>query len=200
MVLQRLHALGDLGRLAALAPILGLAWYAGQVPVPRVSGFREVAEYLREHARDEAVLYDGYYDGNFGFYVRALDPDFKRRVVLGGRLLYYYGSPSTFEWVETSNVTSEEDVVNVLRSRCGCRWVAVEIGRRSEWAATQRLLRQTVRGPAFEPMGAFPVAAAGAQRVELYRLKGPLASPRSGVLRFPAFTDRVFTDIEPITR
>jgi hypothetical protein len=193
--------LGDLWRLAALTLVLGLAWHAARVPVPRVSGFREVVEYLREHAPDEAVLYDGYYDGNFGFYVRALDADFKRRVILGGRLLYSYGSPSSFEWIERSNVTSQEDVASVLRSRCGCRWIAVEIGRRSAWSATQRLLRQAVHNATdFEAMASFPIAAIGVERVELYRLRGPTASAPPAVLRFPAFSDRAFTDVEPITR
>jgi hypothetical protein len=201
VLLQRLPAIGEVWRVLALASIMGLAGYsAANVTVPRASGFREVAEYLRLHAPNEAVLYDGYYDGNFVFYVRAHDPKFEQRVVLGSQLLYHYGPRSTFDWVETSEVASEKDVAEVIRSRCGCRWLAVEIGPRSEGAATQRLLRRAIHGSAFEPMGSFQVAANGTERVELYRLSGPIPSERSATLRFPAFTDRVFTGIEPISR
>ena len=62
-------------RSAMLAAALGAAFAVGwRVEIPRVSGLREVAEFLRQNGRGDAVLYDGRYEGVFGFYVRALDP------------------------------------------------------------------------------------------------------------------------------
>jgi hypothetical protein len=201
MLHQRGRTIGDTWRALMLVSLVALFGYsAAKISVPNVSGFREVAQHLRLHAPNETVLYDGYYDGIFVFYVRAVDPEFRQRVVLGGQLLYYYGPRSTFDWVETSELVSENDVPHVMRSRCGCRWIALEIGPRSEGAAAQRLLRRAVTGSAFEAITSFPVSAMGVARVDLYRLKGPVDAPHPAVLRFPAFTNREFTDVEPVTR
>ncbi len=87
-------------QVVALA--VGLAagfWSAARVQVPHVSGFLEIATYLQQRAPTEAVLYDGDYDGVFGFYVRALDPNFERRVAMADKLLFRYGPSATFKWV-----------------------------------------------------------------------------------------------------
>ncbi|MEO8622313.1 MAG: glycosyltransferase family 39 protein, partial [bacterium] len=102
-------------------------WSQARVHVDQVSGFREIAAYLKTNGPTDAVLYDGEHGGLFGFSVRVQDPQFKRRVALGEKLLYSYGPTTSFEWVQTSNVATTEDVVNLLR-RSGCRWVAVELG------------------------------------------------------------------------
>ena len=159
------------GALLAAGLAAGV-WSAGRVAVPRVSGFRQIAAYLRERAPNDAVLYDGDYDGLFGFYVRALDPTFRRRVVLADRLLYYYGPGPTFAWIQTSNVATTDDVVTLIRGRSGCRWVAIELAGGTAWALGRRLLRQAVKRPAFELVGSFPIAGAGQRRVDLYRVAG----------------------------
>jgi hypothetical protein len=198
------------GQLAAIRPqpqaailVVALAlgsWSAARVHVPRASGFREVADYLRVHAPTDAVLYDGIHDGLFGFYVRSFDPQFARRVVRADKLLYEYGPSATFRRVETSRVSTTDDVLSVVRAQSGCRWVAVEIGQSSERLASQQLLRQTVERPEFELVRSFPVTADAVHRVDLYRILAPVAPVESVDLVFPAFSTRTFERVVPITR
>jgi hypothetical protein len=185
---------------AALAAGLAAGlWSAARVYVPQVSGFREIATYLQEQAPRDAVLYDGQYDGLFGFYVRASDPHFERRVALGSKLLYQDAPASTFTPVQTSNVASTEDVVTLLRTRAGCRWVAIEVTR-NPGSIGRRLLRQAVARPEFELVRSFPITGAGERRVDLYRIVGPVDPVTTVDLGFPSFTNRTFSAVVPITR
>jgi hypothetical protein len=188
-------------QLAVLAAGLAMGvWSAAHVDVPQVSGFREIATYLRERAPTDAVLYDGEYDGLFGFYVRALDPHFQQRVVLADNLLYHYGPTTTFQWSQASNVTSTEDVVNILRARSGCRWVAIEVGPRPSSAFGSRLLQHAMERSEFELTRSFPILGAGERRVDLYRMVGDV-TPVAGVdLTFPSLSNREFRHITPIAR
>jgi hypothetical protein len=147
----------------------------------------------------EAVLYDGEYDGLFGFYFRSLDPNFKQRMVLADKLLYQYGPTTTFEWRQQSNVTSSDDVVNLLRSQSGCRWVAIEISRNEGLALGQRLLREAVKRSEFEWVRSFPITGAGERRVDLYRIVGVVNPVAAVDLTFPSLSERRFLQIVPIT-
>jgi hypothetical protein len=203
---SRLRRVGEPGlqtawhaALLAAALCAGL-WSAAAVRVPRVSGFRELAAYLREAAPTDAVLYDGDYDGIFGFYVRALDPRFERRVALADKLLYHYGPTTTFAPVETSKAATPDQVVSLLRSRSGCRWVAIEVSRRPNLPVGQRLLREAVGGSEFELVRSFPITGAGERRVDLYRVVGAVAPVETLDLAFPSFSEREFHQVAPVTR
>ena len=175
------------------------AWQAARMQLPQRSGFRAVASYLRQQAAD-AVLYDGYHDGLFGFYFRVLDPQFQQRLVLGQQILYHFGPASTFNWEETLNAKTLEEVQQVLRTCSGCHWAAIEIGRRSEWAQGQRLLRQAVTGPGFELVHSFPVIAPDAVRIDLYRIVGPVKPVSTVDVRVTSFSNRTYRNVSPITR
>jgi hypothetical protein len=192
---------GSEWRVALL--VVGLAagfGLAARVHVPQTSGFKEVASFLTQYAPSEPVLYDGYHDGVFGFYVRALDGRFERRVVLADKLVYQYGPTVSFKWVESSLASSTEDVVNILRKKSGCRLIAVEIGPNSQWANAQRLLRRTVVRPEFELVRSFAVSAPGTDRVDLYRITGRVEPVTTFDLSFPSYSDRVFARVAPVTR
>jgi hypothetical protein len=175
-------------------------WSAARIDVPQVSGLRELAADLQQRAPNDGVLYDGDYDGLFGFYVRALDPAFNRRLVLADKVLYHYGPTTTFRWVQQSNVTSTDDVVNFLRTRVGCRWVAIETGVRPRSALGSQLLRQTVERSEFELIRWFPLTGAGERRVNLYRLAGTIDPVAAVDVTFPSLSNRAFLHIVPITR
>lgn len=187
------------GILLTACAIAGLA-IASRVSVPHATGLREIADFLDRRAPREAVLYDGFYDGVLGFYLRARDPLFERRMVRGGSLLYHYGQTRSFRWVETSELKTADEVVKALRERCGCPWIAVEIGPLARQAKTARLLRQTVERPDFELVQSFPVDAPWASRVDLYHLRGPIAEVTSFDLSFPSFSDRIFENVAPVVR
>jgi hypothetical protein len=147
------------------------------------------------------VLYDGTYDGLFGFYVRASDPRFERRIVRADKLLYQYGPTTTFEWSQSSHVASTDDVVRRVRDDLGCRWVAIEVGRSAGAAVGRRLLRDAVTRPEFVLMQSFPIGGAGAgRRVDVYQLSDQVNSAVTVDLTFPAFDSRVFSRIAPIER
>jgi Glycosyl transferase family 2/Dolichyl-phosphate-mannose-protein mannosyltransferase len=183
-----------------LAGLTVAGWQASRLQIPKDAGFRTVASYLSEHAPNDAVLYDGYHDGLFGFYFRALDPQYQRRLVLGQQLFYHYGPVGTFHWVATMNATSTQDVVDILRSRSGCSWVAIEVGSRSEEAEGQRLLRKAVSGPPFTRVNSFPLIASNAERIDLYRLDGEIRPVSTIDLQFTSYTNRTFNGVAPITR
>ena len=132
--------------------------------------------------------------------MRASDPRFVRRVVLANRFMFEVGPTTTFEWVEKSNVASTDDVVALLRARCGCRWVAIEVDNRPIWAEGQRLLRQAVVRPEFELARSFPITGSGERRVDLYRVLGDVNPITSVDLRFPSLSDRDFLHVVPIAR
>jgi glycosyltransferase involved in cell wall biosynthesis len=174
--LWRATRLRPAGWLAVLVLALGgCAWSASSFRVPAKLGFRAAAAYVRREAPTECVLYDGYHDGLFGFYYRSLDPRFEGRVALGQQFLYRYGPESTFNWVETDAAATTQEVANLLRSKSGCRWVAIEVGPYSEWANGQKLLRRAVAEPPFELIRSFPVVAPNAERIDLYRLVSPVS-------------------------
>jgi hypothetical protein len=178
-----------------------LVWSGGsglKARVPEVAGFRPIAEYLRANGPQDAVLYSGRYDGVFGFYMQALDPRFNRRLMLTNRLLYGYGQDSNFNYVETPHVGSPADVVAAIRQQSGCRWVAIEIAPESELPVSDRYLRQALEGPEFERVQSFPITAGPVSRVDLYRVRAPVAPAPPMDLRFPSFSDRVFRSVQPI--
>jgi hypothetical protein len=200
-VVRHLPAIRPEWRAAMLAASLALGfWSATRVHMPRVSGFREVAEYLRQHGPTDAVLYDGDYDGLFGFFARAFDPQFSRRIVRADKLLYEYGPTTTFRRVETPRVSNDDDVLKAVRSQCGCRWIVVEMGPASALRVSQRLLREAMTRSEFELAGSFPITGARVNRVDVYKVLGPVASVISVDLAFPAFSNRTFHGVVPITR
>jgi hypothetical protein len=200
-ILQRLPDVAEGWRAAMLAAGLGAAFAVGwRVEIPRVTGLQEVAEFLRENGRGDAVLYDGRYVGVFGFYVRALDPSFEQRIMNAAKLIYQNAPTTSFKPIEQSQLTSVPEVLDAIRTRCGCRWVAVEPGPYQERLTPQRLLRQTVRGSGFELMRSFPLTAPDASRVDLYRMLGPVSPVSTVDLTFPSFNTRIYAGIAPITR
>jgi hypothetical protein len=177
-----------------------MAWSATRVVVPDVSGFRDVAAFTRDAAPSGAVLYDGRYEGVFGFYARALDPGLERRLVRGDKLLYEYGPTTTFRGVEITHAATADAVVDLIEHRCGCRWIAVEMGRAALMHPAQQVLRAALQRPAFAFVRSFPIRATGVDRIDVFKVVAPVDRVDSMDLAFPAFTTRVFFDVTPITR
>jgi glycosyltransferase involved in cell wall biosynthesis len=195
-----LLARSPFGRIAAL--LVGLAvcgWSATLLHIPKKSGFIDVVQYLSLHAPHDAFLYDGYHDGLIGFYARALDPQYERRLMLGQELLYRYGPGSNFNWFETKNAGSVQEVEDLLRYHSGCTWIAIERGPSSEWADGQRLLRKALAGPHFELVRSFAVSAPNAQRIDLYRMRGPVTPVSTVDVRITSFSHRTFRHVIPIS-
>jgi hypothetical protein len=185
-LLSAIHYVGKLVRMrperaraatlsAVAVLVIGQAWLASKVCVESLSGYKQLVAYLKEVAPDEPVFYDGNNYEVFTFYVRAGDPDYRRRVVLGNKFLYaqsrFYG-PQMF-------VSSPQDVVEALRKRGGCRWVAVLDNPEVPQIEAPWHLRKAVKGPQFELVKSFPITrvrSTGVERVKVcvYRFLAPI--------------------------
>src|SRR5262249_37085273 len=110
--------------LAMALLLVAQAYQAWRLPVDELRGVRAITDFLRHHAPDEAVLYDGYHEGAFVFYVQAGDPEFRQRVVRGDKLLYTYG---LHMWKKPREfVATRDEVIERLQRHSGCRWLAIE--------------------------------------------------------------------------
>jgi hypothetical protein len=165
-------------------------WSAIGTTVPVVSGFNQIAEYLRQHGENDAVMYSGRYDGVFGAYLRALDPLLQRRLVLWRK--FASGLEGNSEMLSPAELTA------VFQHESGCRWVAVEVFKSRAITFPDQTLRLALQGPEFEFVRSFPVTAEGVVSIDLYRFRSALAPPPPMDLTFQAFSRRVFRGIEPI--
>ncbi len=193
----RLRTAGSGMTVGVFVALLAVQVYlAANYRVLSVRGYREVTSFLAGVAPEEPVFYDGFYDGIFTFYVRAGDPQFRRRVVLGHKLLYTYAMfPG---WRQQDFAKSPEEVIDILRRRGGARWLVIEIGKETDALGPMRDLRQAVKTPAFELVRSFPIAAYQTERVDVYRLKLPVAEVDEVELPFPVLGQDVKYRVRPI--
>ncbi len=171
---------------------------AAQTHVDQVEGISDVAGFMGQVAPQEPVFYDGFHEGVFCFYVKASDPNFKRRVVLGSKLLYAsaLGQPRRFR----SFVSSTQNVLQTLRTRGGCRWLAIEVSGQDDKNPAALLLREAVRGPEFELVRSFPVSAWRLERIDVYRFREPVPSIEEVDLPFQILGDGVRFKARPIEK
>ena len=183
--------------LVAIVSLIGFhVLRAPAVHVPMATGFREVVAFLKENAPDERVFYDGQYVGPFTFYVRAEDPGFKRGVVRGDKLLY--ASAILPRWRLMERISSPAEAVEAIRTRCGCRWLAIENGEDPDSIDAARYLRQAVAGPEFQLVKSFPVDAPPATRVDVYRFLPAAESPEEIELPFPVLGEGTILRARPL--
>ena len=97
-------------------------------------------------------------------------------------------------------VSSVEDIEETLRTRGGCRWLAIEKGERTESTPAMRYLRQAVQGPEFELVRSFPIVGRAVERVDVYRMLGPIRAQEKVRLPFPYVSKATVFEVEPIAR
>lgn len=184
------------------ATLVGLVAVNGVVacviPVPSIEGFREVATFVDREAPTERTLYDGDCDGVFTFYLRAQDPAFKRAVVRGSKLLYASAIMPTLRLTE--RVSSPSEVIEALKTECGCGWIAIERQGSKRDIAAARYLREAVTGPEFRLVRSFPIRAPAATQLNIYEFLGPLRIPEELELPFPILGEHTVFRARPIER
>ena len=181
---------------AFLALLLWQVGAAATYRVMAVSGYQDVAAFMAQVAPEEPVLYDGFYDGTFAFYMRAGDERLRRRVVLGNKLLYT--SALFVDAHRQEFVHSPEDVIEVLRQRGGCRWLAIEMGSGTENIASMRYVRQAVKTAAFALVRSFPIRGPQTDRVDVYRFTLPIEAVDAIELPFALLGPEVKYRVRPI--
>ncbi len=181
---------------------MGQGWMAATVPVPSISGYRELVQYMEKVAPNEPLFYDGRRDDIFAFYVRAGDPGFQRRAVCGNRLLYARnngGPTKTF-------VSSPDDVIEMLQNKGGCHWIAIdEIPLVTDVNAPE-YLRTAVQGSHFEWVKSFPIQRKHWNKgyehtnVQLYRFLKSVQIPEEVEIPYSSQGKVVYYRTKPIER
>lgn len=175
---------GTTGAAAGVAIIVALvavqAVLSWRVRVPVVHGFREAAAFFEEVAPAEPVLYDGFHDGNFGFYMLSRDPGMHRGVVLARKVLGSLAPPDGYPLPEDR--PSPDRVLQLFNTRGGTRWVVVEDSRQSRASAASQLFRTIVPGPQFEFVRTLPVSVGA---LHVYRFLGTIERPDALEMPFP---------------
>jgi hypothetical protein len=204
--------------VTAIAALLRLqAYLAARTPVPEVRGFTELVGFFAEVAPNEPVLYAGNHEGVFTFYLRAADPDYHRRVVLGRELLDgttpraraslaasavgVVGSTGGPLLAASAIVPGRDgplQVLDILKRRGGCRWFALEEGEPTPQTVPPWGLRAAVREPPFELVRTFAVTGKEINRVEVYRLRIPVEQSEDADLFFPSRGEEGRYRIRPI--
>lgn len=173
-------------------------WVAYSSRMPRAEGFKEVAAFFNEVSPDEPVFYDGRYDGVFSVHMRMSDPEFRRGVVLGHKLLY--ASAIFPEWRLKEFVSSPADVVERIQSECGCRWLAIEQSPGVGTVQADKYLREAVRGPEFEFVRTFKMDATAPISIDVYRFLLPVKSRDQIELNFPYLGEGAKFRVKPIKK
>ena len=181
--------------------ILGQAWLASKVHVPSVSGYEKLVEYLEKVAPEESFFYDGNFSHIFTFHVQARDPNYRRQVVLGRKLLY---AESPFSKTREF-ISSPDEAVEVLQKRSGCKWIIVS-DNGIPMTAASRHLRKALMGPKFEYVKSFPIIKIrdiGKEHrfnVRVYRFLVPIEQTDEIDMPFFSLGEGVRYRIKPIQR
>ena len=187
-----------------------LVFHIGAAPrimVPAVDGLKEVVAFVEEAAPSGTTLYDGHYNGIFSFYLQSRDPEFRRSVIRGDKLLY----PSAIGsgWYLTERVSSPEEVVSVLQKECGCRWVVLErtVVTPLERIKAPRYLREAVKGPAFKFVKSFPVHVVMRRegtpddvQIDVYQFLAFAGVPGKYEFRMPVLGEKAIIRGKPLDR
>jgi len=181
----------------AVALLAAMGLQAWRTPLPAVRNFAEIVAFFDRVAPGEPLFYDGKYNGVFTFYVRAADAAHRRRVVRGDKLLYVVPLNQSMKTREF--VASRRDVVEALRTRSGCRWLAVEERSGADSPRAARLLREAVRGPEFLLVRSVPIRADTDERVDIYRMLIPLGPGPSMIIPLPMAGEGFQYEVRPGT-
>src|SRR5574337_89628 len=146
-------------------------WRTSIEPVPRLDGYRPVAEFVHATGTRAPILYAGKHDGNFIFDLRRVDVARQHVVLRADKILVSLAVHKYFGM--QSHVQSLDDI-RALIARDGVQSVVVEspdILGLKEFAMLARLVEE----PDFEKVKVFPVAVSGGadapNRVEVYRFR-----------------------------
>ncbi len=143
------------------------------LPAYRVEGYRAAAEYVLEHTSPaDRVFFDGWWDGNFTYHMRHLDPTRSRSVIRGDRLLYdFVCVPSTNFQLHAG---TEREMLKLLIDSMPV-FVVLENPQFFQTIEAAENLRKLVRAhpTIFEPADQIPVQSSIAQfpkfRLDIFR-------------------------------
>ena len=161
-------ATSELAILAGLASLFGFAGLmAWNKALPRVNSIEQVVEFVEQIAPDEPIIYNGRFDGTFGYYMRVRDPKFQRQMVLAKSLLLP---------VNPLSPQAKPLAAADLFVQSGCRWLVLETPKSPTLKSLERILQQTVGLPGFELVKSFKLPIKDIDKVNVYRIRGALGA------------------------
>jgi hypothetical protein len=148
---------------------------AATITIPALRGLQPLVAFLTRADSSERLFYDGGYSGAFTVLVRTADPTFRHQVIRGDKLLYT--APFLKLIKPRSFVATPQDVLDALRGRAGCRWLAIEEVKAARIPAAAAMLRAVVAGPEFEHVRTFCITNPDPLKIHVYRMRGALETP-----------------------
>jgi hypothetical protein len=120
--------------------------YGYNVPTRFIAGYEEAARYVAKNPRGDAVLFDGYLDGNFIFHIRRYDANRNMIVLRGSKILYLFPrNQSSHEFIQY--VLDDTDIYKILNDY-GVGYVVVE-DEIVEGTKASQILRQALNSENF---------------------------------------------------
>src|SRR5216684_2626270 len=148
-VLPKLARMG--ATAVAFALICGYAWAGWHYQRPYIVGYKALATEVLNRENGGIVLFDGDLEGNYIFFMRALDP--QRRFVVLRKALYATRVMPQFGSVEL--VHSSDDIKDIL-GEYGIKYVAVESNEPLRFNS-QQILRDLLATPQFKLVRSIPI-------------------------------------------
>ncbi len=112
-------------------------------PSYRVEGYRKAAEFTLQHTRPgDAIFFDGWWDGNFTYHIRHLDPGRSRTVIRGDRLLYDFLCVPATDFRQ--HVETDMDILRAL-TEAAPKFVVIESPQFYQKVEIAQQLRELIR-------------------------------------------------------
>jgi hypothetical protein len=148
-----------------------------------------VDEILRDY-RGERLLYDGFYNGVFTFYVRANPNRGDIKVVRGSKAFYAVAVNKDYGLEEF--VRTPEQFISVV-SQVGCRWLVFEREEVMGVKAAEIARTVVTSDPSFRLVRSYPLITKEIARVthlDVYEYLGPLTDTLADKPAFPILSRR----------
>lgn len=157
VALAELSGRGRVGTIAALAVLISVTGHqisrVYSLEPAYARGYDRAAEYVLAHSRSPVTFFDGYNNGYFIYFMRALDPSRGMWVLRGDKLL----TSSSIGWKMAleEHVASQEDILRIFDAY-GVELVVIEAEHRAG-LKPHLLLREVLRNGPFDLVATIPV-------------------------------------------
>lgn len=151
---------------AILTSLLCLALYAGYSastkPMQEVNFMQQVVEYVEQVAPEEPVIYEGRFDGTYGYYLRVRDPSFQRQMILSKHLL---------EPIQKLGPKDRVAAATELLFGSSCRWLILEKNKKLKPNTLEKVLQQVVKQPEFQLAKTIRMSHSHIEEINIYHIK-----------------------------
>jgi hypothetical protein len=171
---------------AAIVIIVATCGYSvATIRAPRLDGMRQTVDEILRDYHGERLLYDGFYNGVFTFYVRANPNRGDIKIVRGSKAFYAVAVNKDYGLEEY--VRTPEQFISIV-SQVGCRWLVFEREEVMGVKAAEIARTVVTRDASFRLVRSFPVMTKDIARVtylDVYEYVGPLTDTLADKPAFP---------------